>query len=123
MNPEELALLIPLFALSIPIFAIVTKHLQKIAEIKARTGGNVPANVEAELTALRNEVAALRDTTTRFDMSFDAAITRLEDRMETVETKQTGTVSGAPAYNNYQNGNNGGGGANETATLRQRMGQ
>ena len=67
--------------------------------------------MEAELTALRNEVASLRDTTTRFDMSFDAAITRLEDRVDRVEVKQTGTGTGS-VYG-YQNGT---AGAGETAS-------
>lgn len=84
--------LIPILALSIPIVAIVTSHQRELAKIKAQKSAQVPANVEAELQALRNEVAALRDTTTRFDMSFDAAITQLENRVDRVETRQTGAV-------------------------------
>ena len=37
MGPETLGILIPLFALSIPIVAIWTKHQQKLAEMQLRT--------------------------------------------------------------------------------------
>lgn len=37
MNSDTVWVLIPLFALSIPIFRIWTRHLQKVAEINART--------------------------------------------------------------------------------------
>ncbi len=83
-------LVIPMMALSIPIVAIITSHQRELAKIKTQKSAQVPANVEAELQALRSEVAALRDTTTRFDMSFDAAITQLENRVDRVETRQTG---------------------------------
>lgn len=70
----------------IPITAIVTHHQRKMAEIKARTGGGDPNEFKEALVALRKEMAELRDTTTRFDVSFDAAITRLEQRMDRAET-------------------------------------
>ena len=96
LSADQLALMIPIIGVSIPIVAIVTSHQRKLAEIKAQRTVNVPANVQSEMEALRNEVAALRDTTTRFDLSFDAAITRLEDRVDRVETRQTGVV-GVPS--------------------------
>ena len=89
--------LVPIIAIlsvfGIPISAIWLSHAQKMAKIKAERGTNLPPNVVAELTALREEVAHLRETTTRFDMSFDAALTRLEERVDTVEIKQTGPVT------------------------------
>lgn len=84
---ETLALLIPILALMIPIVAIVTDHQRKLAEIKMRTGTKVTPQVEAELSALRREVAELRDTATNYDMSFDAALTRLEQRVDRVEQR------------------------------------
>lgn len=101
MHPDQLALMIPIIAVFIPIVAIVTSHQRKLAEINAQRGVTLPANIKTELEALRNEVAMLRDTTTRFDMSFDAAITRLEDRVDHVETRQSGVV-GVPS--DYRDG-------------------
>jgi hypothetical protein len=69
----------------IPISAIWRSHLHKMAELKAKQGSQLSPNVQAELSALRAEVAELRETTTRFDMSFDAALTRLEDRVDKTE--------------------------------------
>lgn len=87
MDPRILALLIPIFALLIPIIAIITSHQRKMAEIKAQQGTKVTPQVEAELAALRREVAELRDTATNYDMSFDAALTRLEQRVDRVEQR------------------------------------
>ncbi|MBC8138891.1 MAG: hypothetical protein H8F28_23695 [Fibrella sp.] len=95
MEPGVLALMIPLSAIGTGALAIYLAHVRKLAEIKARTGvvenrntannGNVSGDVRAELQALREEVAKLRDTSTKFDLSFDAGLTRLEDRVARVE--------------------------------------
>lgn len=77
----------------IPLSAIWTKHRQEMERIKAASNAKskaaVPSNVAEELAALRAEVTSLRETTTRFDMSFDAALTRLEQRVDGVEERQT----------------------------------
>jgi FtsZ-interacting cell division protein ZipA len=84
---EEIIPIIGILAVfGIPLSAIWTSHLRKMAEIKAQQSTDSSESVTREITALRQEVAHLRDTTTKFDMSFDAAITRLEDRMEKAET-------------------------------------
>jgi hypothetical protein len=86
---ELAAIIVPCAVFAIPIVAIVTSHQRKLAEIKARMGigtDNTALNeIKTELGALRQEVASLRDTTTTFDMSFDAAISRLEQRVDRVE--------------------------------------
>jgi len=82
--------MIPLAGIGVGGLAVWTSHLRKLAEIQARSGnvvqnGNVSADVRAELQALQNEVAKLRDTSTKFDLSFDAGLTRLENRVERTE--------------------------------------
>ena len=83
--------LVPCMALTIPLVAIFVKSQQKIAEMKIQMGvgaGTESAalnEVKNEIQALRREVASLRDTTTAFDMSFDAAISRLETRVDRIE--------------------------------------
>jgi hypothetical protein len=57
--------------------------------VAGATGGNTETLRAIE--ELRKEVAELRDTTTRFDMSFDAAITHLEQRMDRLEHGTTTT--------------------------------
>ena len=61
------------------------------AEANARqnkTAAPLSASEAGELAALRREVQELRDTTTRFDLSFDAALERLERRMDYAEGQQ-----------------------------------
>ena len=87
MGPEHLALLIPITALCIPIVAIITSHQRKLAEIKARGVSGLSAEIREELNELKQQIASLRETTTRFDMSFDAALTRLESRVDDVDER------------------------------------
>jgi hypothetical protein len=44
--------------------------------------------VREELAALRTQVTELRDTTMQYDLSFDTALQRLERRVEQVEQQQ-----------------------------------
>jgi len=92
----HIALMIPLAGIGTGAMAIYLSHVRKLAEIKARTfvaqeqnavrESNVNGDVRTELAQLREEVRRLRDTSTKFDLSFDAGLTRLEERVERVET-------------------------------------
>ena len=89
MEPIQFfALLIPLFGVSIPIVAIVTSHLREMAKIKAQQGNQLSEEVRAELREMKSQLAELRETTTKFDLSFDAALTRLEERVDQMERRQ-----------------------------------
>ena len=64
MEKEVIALLIPIFALAIPLVGIVFFGLQKLArtrleEARLRAGGLVKES-EVEIAALRDEVSDLR---------------------------------------------------------------
>ena len=84
MEPAEA--LVMMFVFSIPLAAIWTSHIRKLAEIKSRgDDGKGSSALRNEVEALRAEVSALRDTTTKFDLSFDAHLTQLETRMERSE--------------------------------------
>jgi hypothetical protein len=83
--------------LAIPISAIWGHHVRKLAEIKASGVQSVDNALRNEVDALRAEVAALRDTTTKFDLSFDAQLTQLETRMERSEEKTLRTYGTAEA--------------------------
>lgn len=95
MDTGQMALLIPIAALMIPITAIVTSHFRHLAEIKARTASGLSEEVRAELNEIKSQIISLRDTTTKFDMTFDAALSRLEERVDRVEERQTTVGSAA----------------------------
>ncbi|MDX1932069.1 MAG: hypothetical protein SFU56_05645 [Capsulimonadales bacterium] len=88
MDHGTIALFIPIVALFIPISAIWTHHLRQMAEIKAQQGKTIAPDVRQDLNEIKQQLSELRDTTTRFDMSFDAAITTLERRMDNFEQAQ-----------------------------------
>lgn len=73
------------FGLGWPVWLtmVIVRHREKMRQLEHRQQGS-PGLVE-EVQALRRELTQLRETTTRFDMSFDATLDRLERRMETVE--------------------------------------
>ncbi len=62
---------------------VIVRHREKMRLMEHTRQGS-PGLVE-EVQALRRELTQLRETTTRFDMSFDATLDRLERRMENVE--------------------------------------
>ncbi|MCX6361202.1 MAG: hypothetical protein NT029_15455 [Armatimonadetes bacterium] len=72
--------------MAVPIVAILTSHMRAVLELKLQhrmQGGSASEAVEA----LRREMAELRDTSTRFDVSFDTALQRMEERMSTLEQR------------------------------------
>jgi len=73
------------------IVRTVLNHREKMAALRNRQEG-APGVVE-EMAALRRDMAALRETTTRFDMSFDAALSRVEDRLGTLEQTESGQTA------------------------------
>ena len=84
-----------LFGVSIPIVALITSHLREMAKIKARQGTELSAEVRAELNEIKQHLSELREMTTKFDLSFDTALTRLEERVERVEQRQSAASSRA----------------------------
>ena len=69
---------------------------QRRMELKAQQQQGQNDLVTRELTELRAEVAALRDTSTQFDVSLDASVNRLEGRVNRLETMSSSRVA-APA--------------------------
>ena len=82
-----------IFLSIIAIVGISSWHRQEIEKIRARNqgeGGTVQMSAElrAELNALKEQVLALRDTTSKFDLSFDATLDSVEERLKRVEERQ-----------------------------------
>ncbi|MDX1932070.1 MAG: hypothetical protein SFU56_05650 [Capsulimonadales bacterium] len=99
--PEFLLALVGIFGgtafLLSPAFIVKTvlQHRERMASMKYGVEGS-PA-LQEEIRRLRQEVAELRETTTRFDMSFDAGLARVEDRLGVVEQEQSRTRYTAPS--------------------------
>ena len=68
----------------VPIMAIVTSHRKEILEMQMQNGQNDGA-LRAEVDRLRDELRALRDTTTQYDMSIDHPLQTLDSRVSALE--------------------------------------
>jgi hypothetical protein len=81
--------MIPITAIICVVFLpIWTHHQRKMMEMKLKMSEKTDGNLLQELQSLKAQIIDLRDTTTRYDMSFDAALQRLESRMSHIESKQ-----------------------------------
>lgn len=67
------------------IVAMALQYMQKMERIKR--GGDASPEVFHAIAALRKELADLRETTTSYDLSFDAALQRLEGRVGHLEER------------------------------------
>jgi hypothetical protein len=87
----------PLFGMFIGLVTVICifglpwyyYHQRKMLEIKLRGGMASDSNILKELQDMKQQIADLRDTTTRYDMSFDAALQRLESRTGNVEQRMS----------------------------------
>src|SRR5437763_13366034 len=77
----------------LPFYAMWSFHKRKLEEIKAHQRTAIDQETRAAIEGLRAEMAALRDTTTQYDVSFDTALKRLESRISHVEQK---VITAAP---------------------------
>ena len=54
-------------------------------ELRAMNNQFAGQNSPTEIAALRDEIASLRDTTTKYDISVEQALTELQNRIATLE--------------------------------------
>jgi len=73
-------------AVTIAIVAMALNYVKQMEQIK-RQPSTVNKNVAEAIESLRKEVADLRGTSTRYDVSFDTALQRMESRIEAVERR------------------------------------
>jgi len=72
-----------------PVIAIILHHQRKMMEMRLQIRDQADQSVLTELRDLRNQMAELRDTTTKYDLSFDAALQRIESRVGRLEQRVT----------------------------------
>jgi hypothetical protein len=86
-----------MFGCSIPITAIWTSHKRQVLQMQMRMQNQGDASLRATVEALQQEVRALRETSTQYDLSFDTALQRMESRMENVERRVQAVEASTPA--------------------------
>ena len=69
------------------VSGIWASHRRKALELQLRLRGEGSGNVRAEMEALQQEMRTLRDTTMQYDLSFDTALQRIEQRVENIERR------------------------------------
>jgi hypothetical protein len=78
------------FVFGIPLSLVWTYHRRKVLEIQLRLKQDADTSVRSSVDALREEMRNLRDTTMQYDISFDNALQRLEQRVDHLErSRQT----------------------------------
>jgi hypothetical protein len=87
MIGEFTGLISVILIFGIPFFAVWTSHQRKVLEMQLRLKGHDDPGLRTEIEALRQEVRALRDTSMQYDLSFDTALQRMENRVEGVERR------------------------------------
>lgn len=74
------------------------KHRIRLEEIRTQRGAGVNEESISALRELQRELRDLRETSTKFDMSFDAGLDRLEERVGRMEGQNV--VPPVVAYRN-----------------------
>lgn len=70
-----------------PIIGMFLKHQRHMAELRMNALGKADESLVTELQEMKRQMTELRDTTTRYDMSFDSALQRMESRLSHVEQR------------------------------------
>ncbi len=71
----------------ISVTAIISENRKAIFMARLKMQGQDDPHLQATITALREEVRALRDTSMQYDLSFDTALQKMEQRMISLERK------------------------------------
>ncbi len=87
MDIVALAAIVFIFgpALVVPITAMVLKHRKEMRQMELEKRRLSHQAVEERIEALRAEIAALRDTATQYDLSLQANLENLQERVRALE--------------------------------------
>lgn len=87
MPPDFTAIFAMMCVFGIPISAIWTSHRRQVLELQLKLKNQGGVEVQGAINALREEVKQLRDTSMSYDISFDSALQRMENRVENLERR------------------------------------
>lgn len=87
MDIVALAAIVFIFgpALVIPITAMVLKHRKEMLQMELEKRKISNRAIEEQIEALRAEINALRETSTQYDMSLQANLENLQERVRMLE--------------------------------------
>jgi hypothetical protein len=92
MDPAIIGVSIPVVAIVCGVGAGVfkhwTQHEQEMARIRAMSGSNLSQGQTSSIEELRQEIMALRDTTTQYDMSVEHTLAEIQNRLAHLEGRQ-----------------------------------
>ena len=80
-----LAAIVFIFGPALPITAMVLKHRKEMLQMELERRRLSNQEVIAQIEALRQELAQLRDTSTQYDMSLQANLEMLQERVRLLE--------------------------------------
>jgi hypothetical protein len=106
-RPEIIWAFIPITAIVLGIgtglVKLILESAEKRLEMKLRLQQGKDSGVKEQFDALRAEIAALRDTSTQFDMSLQHTLEGLESRIQNVELGKRGySTTTAPVEEQVQ---------------------
>lgn len=93
MAGNELIVSIVFIAVTGGVASEWIKYRTKLAQMRWKGNREAESVLQTSLQALREEIRALRDTTTQYDLSFDMALQRLEGRVERLEIRANAAES------------------------------
>ena len=101
LDPAIVGECIPICAIVLGIGAgiikTITNSQERRLEMRLRLQQGQSSAVGEQIALLRQEIAALRDTSTQFDVSLEQTVQRLEDRLGRLETKSAAqSITTAP---------------------------
>lgn len=87
MDLVALAAIVFIFgpALFIPITAMVLKHRKEMVQLELEKRRLNHQEIAKQIEALRQEIAHLRETSTQFDLSLQANLENLQERVRALE--------------------------------------
>jgi len=97
MIPVFIVFILFFFVFGIAGLALYFDYAHKMAKMKAQSKLAGGTDVDDVLDSIRREIAELRDTATRYDMSFDSALQRLEGRVGNLEQASRQLPAGSEA--------------------------
>lgn len=93
MLGELTGLVAVIMIFGVPMVAVYTEHRRKLLQMQLDAKVQTENGWREEAAKLRNEINALRDTSTRFDLSLEDSLERVEQRLQNVEIRTLPTVN------------------------------